>query len=200
MQFFLKLIDNDKPEKYKDCVDLIDSIKNKIDNDKLYLCLDIEAYEREQKLLTEFGWCIFKKDGTIIKNKHAIVKENMKYSNGIHVPDNRDNFLFGKSEIQELKEIEEELKIDVAKVNFLVGQGVISDIRFFNKINFKTSNFKKMNSATVPEYGIIDTMDLYSGHFLKQGVSLEKSLIKLKIPYDKLHNAGKIIIIIIIKL
>ncbi|ORX40397.1 hypothetical protein BCR36DRAFT_190173 [Piromyces finnis] len=190
MDFFFKVIDKDKPEKYKDFVHLINSIRSRIDKEKLFLCLDIEAYELEKKFLTEFGWCIFKKDGVILENKHFIVKENMKYHNGIHVPDNRENYLFGKSEIRELKEIEEELKIDVAKVNYLVGQGVISDIRFLKKIKFKTSKFKKMNGKYVPEFGIIDTMDLYSGYFLKQGVSLEKMLIKLNISYDKLHNAG----------
>jgi len=38
-------------------------------------------------------------------------------------------------------------------------------------------------------------MDVYSGHFNTKGVSLEKCLIKLRIPFDKLHNAGNNFII-----
>jgi len=144
----------------------------------------------EHKYLTEIGWCIFKKDGKIIKNKHAIVKENMNYHNGVHVPDNRDYFLFGKSTIMELKAIEEELRQDVEKVNYIVGHGVFNDIRYLRKIKVKTGKFIKMKSSGCPRFGLIDTMDLYSGVFLSKAVSLEKSLRKLEISYDRLHNGG----------
>lgn len=181
----------DETVKYKEYSKIIKAVKNNIAKNKLFLCLDIEAYEYDQKLLTEFGWCIFKKDGTIIKKKQAIVKENIDYHNGDHVPDHRYDYLFGKSDIQELKVIEEELKNDIETVNYLVGQGIGNDLRYLNSINVNTSKFEKMKNSQVPKYGIIDTMDLYSGLYFTNGVSLEKSLIKLQIPYDKLHNAGK---------
>eukprot|EP00833_Pecoramyces_ruminatium_P014267 jgi/Orpsp1_1/1188299/evm.model.d7180000063731.1 len=180
----------DETVKYKEYSKIIKAVKNNIAKNKLFLCLDIEAYEYDQKLLTEFGWCIFKKDGTIIKKKQAIVKENIDYHNGDHVPDHRYDYLFGKSDIQELKVIEEELKNDIETVNYLVGQGIGNDLRYLNSINVNTSKFEKMKNSQVPKYGIIDTMDLYSGLYFTNGVSLEKSLIKLQIPYDKLHNAG----------
>ncbi|ORY26646.1 hypothetical protein LY90DRAFT_322625, partial [Neocallimastix californiae] len=154
------------------------------------LCLDIEAFEFDQKILTEFGWCIFRKDGTIDKKIHAIVKENIKYRNKKHVPDNREYYLFGESVTQNLSDIEKELKEDIEKVNYLVGQGIESDIRYLNSIKIHTSKFEKMKSSKVPEYGIIDTMDIYSGFYHSKGVGLEKSLIKLQLPYGRLHNAG----------
>jgi len=176
--------------KYDNYAKLINTIKFNIGNPRHYLCLDIEAYEQNQSILTEFGWCIFKKDGTIIKKKHAIVKENMNYHNGKKVPDHRDNYLFGESEIQELKSIEEELRYDIESVNYLVGQGINNDIRYLKSINVNTDKFVSMKDSKVHKFGIIDTMDLYSGHFNLQAVSLEKSLIKLQIPFDKLHNGG----------
>ena len=174
---------------YKEYAKLIEGIRN-IDNNKLYLCLDIEAFEFDQKKLTEFGWCIFKKDGTIIKKKHTIVEEYVNLRNGKNVPDNKDNFLFGQSDTQKLEIVEEELKYDIENVNYLVGQGIKSDIRYLKSIDVNTSKFTTMKNQKIPEFGVIDTMDLFSGNFNTKGVSLEKSLIKLRIPYDKLHNAG----------
>ena len=193
----------DEAVRYDDFEKLINSIKFNIGKNKLFICFDIEAYELDHKILTEFGWCIFKKDGTIIKEKHAIVKEHMDYRNGTLVPDNRDNYLFGTSVIEELKVIEEELRKDIESVNYLVGQGITNDLRYLKSINIDTTKFVAMKNSKIPKFGVIDTMDLYSGMFYTQGVSLEKSLLKLKIPYDKLHNGGKkerttIIIIIII--
>ena len=150
------------------------------------------------KKLTEFGWCIFKRDGSIIKKKHTIVKEYIHLRNGKHVPDNKDNFLFGQSDIQKLEEVEEELKNDIESVNYLVGQGIKSDIRYLKSIDVNTSKFTTMKNQKIPEFGVIDTMDIFSGNFNTKGVSLEKSLVKLQIPYDKLHNAGKIYIYIYI--
>jgi len=178
-------------EKYKDYSKLINAVRNNVNKNKQYLCLDIEAYEGDQKILTEFGWCIFKKDGSIVKNKHVIVKENMMYHNGTKVPDNRDYYLFGDSEIQELKVIEEELKKDIESVNYIVGQGVNNDLHYLESIEVDTSKFICMKDFKVEKYGVIDTMDLYSGLFRAPAVSLEKMLIKFKIPYDRLHNAGK---------
>jgi len=190
-QIFKKLIILEKPKKYDTYNELIKNIREEINDEKLFLCLDIEAFEFDQKILTEFGWCIFRKDGTIDKKIHAIVKENIKYRNKKHVPDNREYYLFGESVTQNLSDIEKELKEDIEKVNYLVGQGIESDIRYLNSIKIHTSKFEKMKSSKVPEYGIIDTMDIYSGFYHSKGVGLEKSLIKLQLPYGRLHNAGK---------
>ncbi|KAG4100692.1 hypothetical protein H8356DRAFT_304832 [Neocallimastix lanati (nom. inval.)] len=182
----------EKPEKLQNRIKLIETIKEKIDNEKLYICLDIEAFERNHDFLTEFGWCLFKKNGEIIKKKHAIVEEYISYHNGRYVPDNKNNYNFGKSEVVKLKDIYKELKNDFDQVNYLVGHGINNDIRFLKKIKVDVSKFKKMNgnSNKIDDYGIIETMDLFSGFFLTKPVGLEKSLRRLEIPYKSLHNAG----------
>jgi len=182
----------EKPEKLQNRIKLIETIKEKIDNEKLYICLDIEAFERNHDFLTEFGWCLFKKNGEIIKKKHAIVEEYISYHNGRYVPDNKNNYNFGKSEIVKLKDIYRELKNDFDRANYLVGHGINNDIQFLKKIQVDVSKFKKMNgnSSKIDDYGIIETMDLFSGFFLTKPVGLEKSLRRLEIPYRSLHNAG----------
>jgi len=180
----------DGSDRLREYSKLINAVRNNINKNKLYLCMDIEAYEQNQSILTEFGWCLFKRDGSITKKKHAIVKENMNYRNGKRVQDNRDHYLFGESETQELKVIEEELKSDIEKVEYIVGHGVSNDIRYLKSIGINIDKFICMKGSKVEKHGVIDTMDLYAGFFRTQGVSLEKSLIKLQIPFDKLHNAG----------
>jgi len=181
----------EKPEKLQNRIKLIEAIQEKIDNDKLFICLDIEAYERNHDYLTEFGWCIFKKNGEIIVTRHAIVEEYINYHNGRYVPDNKSNFNFGKSEVKKLNNVYRDLKKDIEKVNYLVGHGINNDIRFLKKIKVDVSKFKKLSTAnSIGDYGIIETMDLFSGFFLSKPVSLEKCLRKLEIPYEKLHNAG----------
>jgi len=181
----------EKPEKLQNRIRLIESIKEKIDDDKLFICLDIEAYERNHDYLTEFGWCLFRKKGEPIKQKHLIVEEYQGLRNGRYVPDNKDNYNFGKSEVKRLEDIYKELKDDFDKVNYLVGHGINNDIRFLKKIKVDVSKFKKMNNGNkIDNYGIIETMDLYSGFFRTKPVGLEKSLKRLEIDYKNLHNAG----------
>jgi hypothetical protein len=175
----------------KDCVWFIDTLQKKIDDKKLFISIDTESYEFEHDKLTEFGWSIFKKNGEIIKNRHLIVKENMEYHNKVYVPDNRDHYNFGKSEIKELKEIIRELNEDLKKVNYIVGQGINNDIKDLKEINVDISKYKKMRATTVYEYGIIETMDLYMGYnTCYKHAKLEDELNNLNISYERLHNAG----------
>jgi len=186
-----KLSDSKETGKYKNLSKVIKSIQYNISVNKPFLSIDIETYEKDKNIITEIGWCVFKSDGVIKKRKHAIVEENVDYHNGNYIPDHRNNFLFGRSETQKLSGIEEELKKDIEKINYLVGHGIKNDIRYLNSININTSKFENMKNSKIPEFGIIDTMDLYSGFYYTRAVGLEKSLLKLQIPYDKLHNAGK---------
>jgi len=179
-------------EKFRRLAKIINAIQHNISKSKLYLSFDIEEYEQNKKLITEIGWCIFKKDGTIRKKKHAIVKENIDCRNTKKKQDNKDNYLFGESDVQELKVIEEELRKDVEKVSYLVSHGIgKNDIRYLKSIKVNITRFIKMKGSKVPHCGLIDTMDLYAGLFNSKGVNLEKSLTDLEIPFDKLYNAGK---------
>jgi len=177
--------------KFRNLAKIINAIQHNISKSKLYLAISIEPYELDSKKIIEMGWCIFKKDGTIRKRKHVIVKENSELKNGNKLPDNRDNYLFGKTETQDMKDIIEDLRKDIDKVSYLVSHGVDNMISYFHALNINIIKFSKMKNNRVPSCGIIDTMDLYAGKYSIQSESLEKCLKKLKIEYDKLHNAGK---------
>ncbi|GAA6058776.1 hypothetical protein JCM10212_001892 [Sporobolomyces blumeae] len=69
-----------------------------------FLALDVEFWERDHDVLTEFGWSVveFVKDetGTVKarrEDQHAVIKENQRFRNGRFSPDARDHFDFGRT-------------------------------------------------------------------------------------------------------
>ncbi|KAL6605304.1 hypothetical protein LY90DRAFT_511992 [Neocallimastix californiae] len=167
----------------------IDIINKKISSTKLFLSLDTESYEKNHNYLTEVGWIIFNKNGEIKEKKHYIVQEYLSLRNGKYVDDNKFNYNFGESITRPLNEIKLILKMNLDRVNYIVGQGIKNDICDLKKINIDLSKFKEMND-TLETYGIIDTQDLYAANFFESPVSLKKGLDKFFISYRNLHNAG----------
>ena len=55
------------------------------------LSIDIEAWQYEHNMITEFGWSIirWKDDYQIRERGHFIVKEHESYTNGYYVPEHR---------------------------------------------------------------------------------------------------------------
>jgi len=175
----------------------IDIINKKISSTKLFLSLDTESYEKNHNYLTEVGWIIFNKNGEIKEKKHYIVQEYLSLRNGKYVDDNKFNYNFGESITRPLNEIKLILKMNLDRVNYIVGQGIKNDICDLKKINIDLSKFKEMND-TLETYGIIDTQDLYAANFFESPVSLKKGLDKFFISYRNLHNAGNFYIYIYI--
>ncbi|ORX54339.1 hypothetical protein BCR36DRAFT_410876 [Piromyces finnis] len=178
--------------KLQNKIKLCDMISKDFRKNALYLSIDTETYERNHRCITEIGWVIFKRNGTIVKTKHGIVKRNLNLRNGKFVDDNKENFDFGHSDTQSLTAIVKELNRDLQRVNYIVGQGINNDIRHLSKFGAKFTKFNEKNvlKNSSKHFGIIDTLDIYTGRYLEQPIGLEKGLKKLDISYRHLHNAG----------
>jgi len=167
----------------------VNIVKNVISSRKLFISLDTEEYEKNHDYMTEIGWFIFDKTGTILKKKHYIVQEYLAFHNGKYVADNKFNYNFGESETKPLREVKRILNNDLSTVNYIVGQGISNDIRDLKKNGIDLTKFEEMHG----EYkinGIIDTQDLFAGNLLEKPIGLQKGLDKFSIPYSHLHNAG----------
>jgi len=179
----------------QDCIRSVEIIKN-IKPSNLCLSFDTETHEFKHELLLEVGWCIFNiNDENYERNvvaKHFIVKENRKCCNRKRVPNNKNNFNFGKSETRTLNEIKGLLENDLNKVDFLLGQGISNDTKEIDNLGIDIKRFKNLN-GNLENSRIIDTRDLYEGCFHEKGISLEKGLKKFNIKYKFLHNAGNYI-------
>jgi len=182
MEFLLKIV-------YNDFAKLINAIRNNISENRFFICFNIESNKNNPNQPTELGWCIFQKDGTIKKKKHVIIKENM--DNDKSIPENDDHYLIGKPEIQDIDTINEELKSDLKEVNYMVSQKINHDLNLLKTINIDVSRYIVMSNNKVPQYGIINIMDLYAGTYYSNCQEFEQGLKKLDIPCDNLDNAGK---------
>jgi hypothetical protein len=153
--------------------------KDEITKENRFVALDFEAFEWNQKRITEVGFSVFENDE--YQNFHYIIKENINRRNGKFVPDNKDRFSFGESEVLPLNEALERLSHILSTADYLVGHGVGNELKWLKKNNVEL----KQNLKT------IDT-SILAGGFMKIGgrVSLTRILTFMGIKHDFLHNAG----------
>ena len=83
---------------------------------KSFMAFDLEVYEHDHSVLLEIGYVIVNFSPTrrpreddlpkaeVTSRKHLIIKENLHYKNKDNVPDNRDGFKFGVSQILSLED------------------------------------------------------------------------------------------------
>ncbi|CAI5760398.1 unnamed protein product [Candida verbasci] len=159
-----------------------------LNSNKPLICIDCEAFEKNQKYITEIGISILNQiqKTTIvpqIKTYHIIIEDHLKKRNKLYVPDYKYNFLNGKSIIMSETNTKEFLKKFLEKYlinqhGVLIGHNLSSEVKFFKKLGVELNSNKS-----------IDTLIL---HQLSRsnGGSLWAILRSLNIPYSFLHNAG----------
>ncbi|KAH8113271.1 hypothetical protein DFH11DRAFT_1856907 [Phellopilus nigrolimitatus] len=168
-----------------------------------WLAIDFEAWEMEHSLLTECGWSYLQLQGdkTIEKYGHYIVKENITYTNGRYVPNQRNNYNFGQSEVLNKATFKKEISGMITEFQklgplFLVFHDCNQDVMYLKSsyINAPIEGIKYFLPDNTPDNGtfVIDTSDLFSA--LEGDVSEKRSLKKmcdlLRIPTEYMHNAG----------
>ncbi|TDL29582.1 hypothetical protein BD410DRAFT_780030 [Rickenella mellea] len=168
-----------------------------------WLAIDFEAWEREHTVLTEFGWsCIQWKDGEeICEEGHLMVKEHASYRNGTYVPDHREHYEFGLSQIVD-KITFKRMICDM--INGFADQGPLflvfhdgsQDIKYLNSasITAPLNGLTYLLPESAPDTGlyVVDTSDMFAA---MEGYAGERSAFVrmanlLKIPTAYLHNAG----------
>ncbi|KAJ3012357.1 hypothetical protein HKX48_006321 [Thoreauomyces humboldtii] len=149
----------------------------------LFVCIDIEAYERDQSILTEIGWCIFEPLNGTLTTKHRIIQEFIDIRNGQYVADHKFGFLHGDSVIMGLDAALEELREDLIESQpcALVGHDVNSDLDYLDVVGLDLLEYVT---------NTFDTRSMFIAKFLKPQVSLTKMCDALGISTKNLHNAG----------
>ncbi|RKP26707.1 hypothetical protein SYNPS1DRAFT_27613 [Syncephalis pseudoplumigaleata] len=149
----------------------------------IFMAVDIEAWERDQRRVLEVGWSMYDARRDRYLDQHYNVVEHRALRNGRYVPDLRDNFVFGKSTWVSLKEIVKTIQADLDTEAPLVfiGHDVRGDIKYLESIG-----------VTVPDTAItLDTAKLHCAITgAEQTTSLGKMLDYLNIDHFFLHNAG----------
>ncbi|KZT20365.1 hypothetical protein NEOLEDRAFT_1075745 [Neolentinus lepideus HHB14362 ss-1] len=170
----------------------------------IWCAIDFESWERDHTILTELGWALIRwdKGKEISEQGHIIVKENRAYSNGTYVPDHRDKFLFGTSDVLDKKTFKKRVADLLAQWQssgplFLVFHDAGQDIKYLKSSSVEAP-LPFLNRAlpdVVPGEGtyVVDTADLFAaleGESAPRRRGLEQMCRHLQISTDYLHNAG----------
>uniref|UniRef100_A0A7S3A936 Gfd2/YDR514C-like C-terminal domain-containing protein n=1 Tax=Rhodosorus marinus TaxID=101924 RepID=A0A7S3A936_9RHOD len=139
---------------------LIANLRSKLERGAKLLSVDIEAWERDQTKMLEIGAVLFElkkwdsamPELTILSCKHFVVRENARCRNGRFVPDRRDHFNFGTSEVANKATIFSQLSDLVSRSEFMVGHGFRSDVKYLKNNGFAVDD---LNKALDTEVGSI---------------------------------------------
>ncbi|KAL0949460.1 hypothetical protein HGRIS_009514 [Hohenbuehelia grisea] len=172
-----------------------------------WCAVDLEEWEMEHNLITEFGYSTLRWENgdEVTQTGHLIVKEHETYRNGKYVPDCRQNFGFGKSEILSKRDFRQRILDLISGLRekgpvYLVFHDHSQDLKALVDPNMKPNIEAPLKDMThvlpdaPPESGlfIVDSSDLF-GALEGEGnqrKSLERVCRVLQIQAEYLHNAG----------
>ncbi|GAA5938637.1 uncharacterized protein JCM15063_005376 [Sporobolomyces koalae] len=182
-----------------------------------FLALDVEFWERDHNILTEFGWSVVEfvkhQNGKVTakrEDQHVVIKENQRFRNGRFAPDARDHFDFGRTLALPSKALYYLLHALIANLSsthplFLIFHDPRGDLRALAKLGFdvskefqhdlrqfRTADKRKQRSGG--ESGgvwVVDTQRVFSAWLERKAqVGLEKACLEVNVPTKRLHNAG----------
>ncbi|KAK9380738.1 ribonuclease H-like domain-containing protein [Kockiozyma suomiensis] len=167
---------------------MVENIKTFIkEQSKVFVAIDIEAYERNQGKITEIGIAIWDSSlpsTTAPDVRHFRVQESLHLRNGKYVPDASEKFDFGKSEILTLAActaIVQQLFDGLHDKSVFVGHDAKQDINFLKSIGVYLPNY-------IP---VADTLELWRMRFGNQAPARMRVVLNgLGISSQNLHNAG----------
>ncbi|KAH9853500.1 hypothetical protein C2E23DRAFT_777126 [Lenzites betulinus] len=172
-----------------------------------WLALDFEAWDMDHTVLTEFGWCAARWDKTgagepklVREDGHLVVKEHQTFTQH-YVPNNREFYNFGKSEVVTRHEFKRRIQELVGKLReagpvFLVFHDHSQDVKYLKSDMVQAVERLEYLLPDSPQTGelyVVDTADLFcalEGDASNNRRSLERVCRHLQIPTNYLHNAG----------
>ncbi|GAA5953645.1 hypothetical protein JCM3765_006925 [Sporobolomyces pararoseus] len=176
-----------------------------------FLALDVEFWERDHEVLTEFGWSVVEfvrhQNGKVTERRedqHAVIKENQRFRNGRFSPDARDHFDFGRTLVLPSGALYYLLHALFSTLSatyplFLVFHDPRGDIRALKKLGFDANkeferDFMQFGKKKNREGGgiwVVDTQRIFSAWLgRKSQIGLEKACTEVEVPTKRLHNAG----------
>lgn len=174
-----------KPQKKEQSVDfeqMIKPIDKCLSGVKKFLIFDVEAYEKNNKIMLELG--ILEGKGKSYSVEHYIIEENKDIFNGKYVPDNKFNFNFGKSTIIKLDEAIAILSEKLSNTDFVIGHNISHDFKFLSKMGFNVNQTNRIDTASLSKF-----LDRLDGKKL-QSRSIKRCLEYFDKEHNNLHNAG----------
>ncbi|CAO3629504.1 unnamed protein product [Cunninghamella echinulata] len=178
----------------------------------VFVSIDIEAYELDHSILLEIGWTLYDSRYDRLQDQHYMMDPYKHLTNGRYVENQKLQFQFGDSIWCSLNQAFQELYKDLAWATkrdggfILVGHGLMSDLQYLQKQNFKWPCIKGKDIAgnvVLEEDGVLDVNDsslvaiintdeMFGCYIndLHNPPSLGRCLYHFGIDHSFLHNAG----------
>lgn len=159
----------------------------------ILFCVDVEAWERDTKQVTEIGISIYDPRDQetaltpVVKTIHVVIAENQNRKNGRWVPEHLRNFCGGTSHVlsklqacEYLQWLAEVYFVECAFPCTLVGHDIKGDLCWLSDLG-----------VVLPRtLDVLDTQKVFSLSHGKHGASLKNALAAVHQPFAFLHNAG----------
>ncbi|MDV2081235.1 hypothetical protein [Marinobacter xestospongiae] len=145
--------------------------------------IDCEMFEYDHSKTTEIGLGYLTKSG--VKSEHIIISDFYHLRNGDRVPDNKDNFIFGKSKIMSWLKAESYIKNKFKDSKYVFGHALKGDL---SQLGVKSPGQSRFDTANLHMQLQIAKEGVYTNKKTRLSKISETHTPKLsKTPY---HNAG----------
>lgn len=161
-----------------------------------FVALDIEAFERAPRRLTEFGIAIYDRDTRHTQHHHLLIREHLRHCNTQFAPNRKRHFAFGKSLVMSTAQAMGFLTSLLLPRHpsegrvALVGHALSCDLAFLRraKVRHSRDRIKAAILDGVPHYDLQGLHRHWECNW--KASSLEAVCSSLEIPTKALHNAG----------
>ncbi|GAV48565.1 hypothetical protein ZYGR_0K00700 [Zygosaccharomyces rouxii] len=189
------------------CIRLVSNRKT------ILFSLDIEAFERDNNVVTEIGISIYDPRENlhslvpVKRNYHLVIFESLHLRNKKFVCDSKDCYILGESLVLDLQGCVEfvqalvdyymipQTKADRSWSRAFVGHNLHGDLKWLRMLGVNIPNDNQMdfnltNLRENKQTYVLDTEKLYRSCYGNFGGNLGRILRLFRIPHAFLHNAG----------
>lgn len=146
-----------------------------------FVCIDLEQFEWQQHKLTEVGITTYDHETQRITTRHLIIKENYKKRNRKFVCDNKDNFIFGDSEMVSLGRAKKEIRAVLKSNPCVIGHAIGGDLNWIGRyLKIPTQQCEQIDTDVLNKI-IVGTKD---------SINLGKCCANHNLDHHTPHNAG----------
>lgn len=142
-------------------------------------CMDLEFCE-QSRVLTEVGVSLFNPQSKKLEVYHFVVLEEYDRRNGRHVPDHKDDFQYGQSQILPLELVEVAVLALVQGSDYLVGHAFANDKSFLSQCGY-FENTKVLDTQKYAPYALLKNQQMSLANVVRETMEEEPEF---------LHNGG----------
>jgi len=166
-------------KKMEEAPQRLSTLNNMVSQSTKLFCMDLEFCEKT-RVLTEVGVSLFNPQTSKLEVYHFVVLEHYNRRNGTHVPDHKDDFKYGKSQVLPLELVEVAVLTLVQGSDYLVGHAFANDKAFLSQCGY-FENTKVLDTQKYAPYALQKNQQMSLANVVRETMNEEPEF---------LHNGG----------